>query len=929
MLGSSLSLRSRFLIAPFIGILLTIILYFSSNEIINAHTKLFQELNESNLIQISEINHSTAQLAINNTDIIALLLESEHLDEEQIYEQGKDILNRLYQLEQSLLISMENGNNTVDESSNLFEEIKTAFSAYRHENISAIEMASVDPSQALDELVLANNKLKTLNDLFLQLSEYHLVKVSQSANEVEGSLADNVYINEITSVLLLLMVWVAFYFSGNISTALSQVYDALLNLSKGDTAIKIEQHHDKYIKSLWTVVDDFKASLEINEKQKKELLTLKFAIDQHSIVTIADLKGTITYVNGKFCQISGYTKEEVIGENHEIFNSHNQPNAYWKNMYRHVLKGEVWHDEVRNKAKDGSDYWVDITIIPVKSSSEKGRFSGFMSIKTDITTRKEQEKKLIEAKAEAESATVAKSQFIATMSHEIRTPMNGVIGMAQLLKDTPLTNEQKDYLGAITRSGNNLLAIINDILDFSKLDFEAVELENISFCLERVCQECLEVVASNASENNIEYILDYPPTCPRFFMGDPARIRQILINLIGNAKKFTRQGFIRLGVCYQDDDSGNKQLMIEVQDTGIGIKEQAIKHLFNEFSQADNTTTRKYGGTGLGLSITKKLITLMNGEIGINSDYKEGSTFWANIPLAEAQTPIAQLPVNLSGIPILVLDSHIENRRIFKRMLEHMGAQVTLVSEPKEALQTLQQAEESKATYRIMIVDGSLENSGTMALTQSLRDNEQFNQLKLVVFSSAAQKGDAKLYEKAGVNGYLTKLARYETLHAILSVVLKHQQGQAIITQHSIDDVKQFVEKEINYTASVLLVEDIRVNQVIAKKLLSGIGLDVDIADNGQEAVDAVKNKPYDLIFMDCHMPIMDGYEATKIIREIELAQNKVALPIVALTANATREDREVCKKAGMNYVVTKPYQAADLAKCLQKFIPEKQNIKG
>ena len=482
------------------------------------------------------------------------------------------------------------------------------------------------------------------------------------------------------------------------------------------------------------------------------------------------------------------------------------------------------------------------------------------SFKESIIQRVKQEKVLIEATKEAEAATKAKSQFLANMSHEIRTPMNGVIGMTPLLKDTSLTIEQKDYLNAIARSGNNLLTIINDILDFSKLDFDAITLENISFNLERICIECIKLVANNQKENNnVEFIFDYHPDISRYFIGDPARIRQMIVNLLSNAAKFTKNGHVLLTVTYEFKDTEYERVAIEVQDTGIGIKADAITHLFEEFSQADSSTTRKYGGTGLGLSITKKLVTLMKGDIEVESVHQKGSKFTLSIPLAKSTSPTLPTKQSLTNVSILLCDTNMHNRQILKRLFEHMGAKTTVVNDKQQAILALYQANNDKTPYQLVIIDNALPGNDTLTLAENIKSNELYNHLKLLVFSSASKAGEASLYEKAGFNGYLSKLSRHETMLRVLTATLAHQQDQAIITQHVIEDAQTEETEKQSFNGKILLVEDVRVNQIIAEKMLTNMGLTVDIANNGQEAVKAVTQNQYDLIFMDCQMPVMDG----------------------------------------------------------------------
>jgi len=916
---ASLPLRAKFLIAPFIGGVLTFIIYITSSSIINTQNELFKDINQTDLIQISKINHTIAKLARNNSEVVSLLLKSETIDEEQIYLQGKKILNELYTIELELATAIEGSKKTIINNVDIFEEVTSAFSTYRIEVVLSLEMASVDRSQALYELNLANKKLKILNSLFLKLSENHLHHITQQANEIKGSLSERTYINELSLFFIILMFVVAFYLSDKMSTNLLQVYNALAKLAQGDTAIEVRQDKDTHINNLWLAVGGFKDAINKNQRQQRELLVLKYAINQHSIISMTDLEGLITYVNNKFSDVSGYSKQELIGNNHNILNSNDKPQAYWDEMHTKISKGKSWNDVILNIAKNGGSYWVDTSIIPIRESLDTGAVTGYMYIQTDISEQIKQQKKLVEATKKAEAATVSKSQFLANMSHEIRTPMNGVIGMAQLLNDTPLNNEQRDYLHSITTSGRNLLTIINDILDFSKLDFGAVELEEVSFNLERICLECLEVIANNQTESTIEYIFDYHPGLPRYFIGDPARVRQILLNLLSNAAKFTKQGYVILSVSYDK----NNGLKIGVEDSGIGIKAEGLNQLFDEFSQADTSTTRKYGGTGLGLSITKKLIDLMAGKISVESEYQVGSTFSISLPLPEQIDNVAVTSINnlIQNTEILLLDPSDKNNKVFKRLFEFMGADVSVVSDVDDALEYLKQGVKQANPYQLMVINNTFSESATINLANHIRENNEFDALKLVVFSASPLKGETIIYEKAGFNAYISKFSYYDNMLQVMSATLSHKIGQDIITQYSVEDAKQFRVVKETFVAKVLLVEDIRVNQMIANKMLSSIGLTVELAENGLEAVEMVEDNDYDLIFMDCQMPVMDGYEATLAIRN-NSDNKKAQLPIIALTANATKEDIVKCHQSKMDDVVVKPYQLEELQACLQQWLP-------
>ncbi|MFT6734291.1 MAG: signal transduction histidine kinase/DNA-binding response OmpR family regulator, partial [Polaribacter sp.] len=585
-------------------------------------------------------------------------------------------------------------------------------------------------------------------------------------------------------------------------------------------------------------------------------------------------------------------------------------------MNRRLIKANnelAFQNEEKNKRAD--------ELVIANEEKDKRADEFVIQLETQVIARTEE---LTLAKNLAEQAVQAKSQFLATMSHEIRTPMNGVIGMVQLLKDTHLTPEQQDYVATITRSGEGLLSIINDILDFSKLNANKLGIEIITFDLERVCQEIMELVVGTSNDKGLEFIFDYAPECPRYFLGDPSRVRQVLLNILGNAFKFTQRGFIRVGVSYRLSDTGEAQLRLEIQDTGIGLNPDAIKGLFDEFTQADSATTRLYGGTGLGLAITKKLVTLMGGVIGVNSVEGKGSTFWITGILTATESPKSTTLMSLKDVRILFLDDFEANRTLFKRLLEHMGAKPTIISDPTKVEALLIEATKSKTPFEIAILDHYMPQLSGMELGLQIRKHDSLSDLKLLIFSSVGQKGDAALFASAGFNGYLNKQSRYDTLKEILSTMLTHTTGNPLVTHHTIKDAKYTnANKPQSFSGSILIVEDNLTNQIIAKKVLVKMGLTVDIANNGKKAVKAYNANNYDLIFMDCQMPVMDGYEATATIRKIEQEKNLTPMPIIALTANTSTNDRILCEESGMNAVVTKPFKAADLSEVLTVWLPK------
>ena len=519
----------------------------------------------------------------------------------------------------------------------------------------------------------------------------------------------------------------------------------------------------------------------------------------------------------------------------------------------------------------------------------------------------------------SQAAVVAKTQFLTTMSHEIRTPLNGVLGMAQLLEDTTLTNEQRDYVHSINSSGKNLLSVINNVLDFSKLDAVNIKLEHIAFNFEQVCYECLELVVPRAIENKIEIVLDYAPDAPSYFKGDPARLRQILLNFLGNAIKFTKTGFIRLGISRQSTGHGKATLLVEVEDSGIGIQPEAIEALFDEFSQADQSTNRQYGGTGLGLAITKKLVKLMKSNINVISTPGIGSNFQFALEVELEKEKKLPKTVSLQGSRMLLVGGHPMNQQVFSGLLTSLGIDIRVINEAEEVTPTLATARASGNAFQMLMVLHGIESEQGFELAKTIRQTSGDPNLKLMLFSPFGFKGEAEKMHKAGYSAYMSRFCRLQVLNDILAALLVSHSSDALITHFSVQEQNRPQQSQAHFQGRVLLVEDIKVNQIIASKMLSAMGLQVDIANDGQEAIDCFDQQTYDLIFMDCLMPNVDGYQATEMIRQKEGDAKRTT--IVALTANASTDDNKRCKDAGMDEVVTKPFRKSDLVDCLSRYL--------
>lgn len=537
-----------------------------------------------------------------------------------------------------------------------------------------------------------------------------------------------------------------------------------------------------------------------------------------------------------------------------------------------------------------------------------------------INDREQIEQQLIMAKEQAEAGTLSKSEFLSTMSHEIRTPMNGVLGMTELLEATELNKEQREYVLTILKSGELLLTILNDILDFSKLEAGKVELETISFDLEHMIHDVLQLLMVRTSDKELELILEYPPECPRQLLGDPARLRQILFNLVGNAIKFTDRGHIRIGIQCDLTEPDVAGITLEVEDTGVGITMEQQENLFQSFTQADSSTTRKYGGTGLGLSISKQLVELMGGEIGIQSVPGKGSTFHfqLKLPLSEAPEPIHK--EDLSGVRVLLVDDNAVNRKLFGNMLDYFGTDSEILEEPQAVVHRLLDAFDSGKPFRIAILDYNMPGLDGLNLGRAIRSESKLDDLSLVMLTSSAERGEAKDFSAAGFAAYLTKPVRIDILRAALESVLGQSTSDTqFITRHRVsEDVEHVKNTEQQFKGHVLLVEDNLVNQKVASAMLTKLGLSIDVAEDGLQALDRWRHGQYDLILMDCRMPNMDGYAATRAIRAEEQGGR---IPIIALTANASQEDKDNCQNAGMDDFVTKPFRNIDLISSLNNWL--------
>jgi PAS domain S-box-containing protein len=781
------------------------------------------------------------------------------------------------------------------------------------------------------------------------------------------------------------------------------------------------------------------------EAALREQAALLGTLHQHAIISVADRAGRIIEVNDAFCRISGYSREELLGQNHRIVNSGVQSTEFWLSMWQAISHGESWHAVVCNKAKNGSQYWVDTTIAPFMNY--EGKIEKYISIRVDITAAKEQEvnlrmardqlakaaevaqlgvwiwnlgddslawdsgmyriydmpgpvaggllynywrsrvhpddvevaeaklqgaiagtdvydpvfriysrsgeiryvqaaatverdktgKALLvmginrditaqhqadvllrEAKLAADQANQAKSEFLANMSHELRTPMNAVLGMLTLLGKTELNSKQADYAAKSEGAARALLGLLNEILDFSKIEAGKMTLDPQPFAFQQVLRELSPILASNLKSKQVELLFDIDPRLPRQLYGDAMRLQQVLINLGGNAVKFTEQGEVCLSIKVLALDAAKVTLQFAVSDTGIGIAPENQALIFSGFTQAEASITRRFGGTGLGVAISQRLVTLMGGTLELDSALGRGSRFFftLELPLAVANPDQPDLPLPVpQALRVLVVDDNANVRELFKSMAESLGWQVTLADSGEQALSLLQQHQGAAKPFEAIFIDWQMPGLDGWQTSEQIRTLLPAPLAPLIVMVTANQREmllQRSAAEQALLDGFLVK----PVTASMLFDALVDAQASAMPGTSKV--LAQPVQSQRLAGMRILLVEDNLNNQQIAFELLEAEGAGIIIANHGQEALDILTANPraFDVVLMDLQMPVMDGLTATRQIRQnLALAD----LPIVAMTANAMQSDREACAAAGMNEHVGKPFEVQHLVNVLRQ----------
>ena len=626
-------------------------------------------------------------------------------------------------------------------------------------------------------------------------------------------------------------------------------------------------------------------------------------------------------------RIYGYSKAELQKMTPLDLHPPEELDFVKKQLNRHANKIPFIYTHI---TKSGERHSVEIASNGIEFQNKKA----YLSIVRNVTERQKAAMELKKAKEAAELASQAKSNFLANMSHEIRTPMNGVIGFSDLLLDTKLDGQQMEYAKTIQRSAEALLTVINDILDFSKIEAGKLSIEPIPFDLRLTLGDVAQMLAEKAEEKKIDLILRYPPDMPSHLIGDPGRIRQILINLAGNAIKFTSKGHVLINLDLQKNTGEQVTFRLSVEDTGIGIPKEKLNTIFDEFTQADASTTRKYGGTGLGLSISKQLIELMGGNLQVTSNIDKGSifSFILTLPVAkDAPAQLLNLNIDLTDIRVIVIDDNRINCKVTCEILSNLGMKSEFQLSGKSALKKMIKAAEQKAPFQIAILDYQMPEMNGETLGKKIKRHPLLKDTVLVLLTSVAQRGEANRFAKNGFSAYLTKPVYPTQLQKTLMTVWEAKQKQMpteMVTHYSVAEPTAAPEKHASdakplFETRILLVEDNPINQKLAAKMLLKLGAALEIANNGKEAVEKVCQNAYDLILMDCQMPVMDGFEATTEIRKLDNA--KGTIPIIAMTANALKGDRDQCLDAGMDDYLCKPINKSVLANTILKWVKKEQ----
>ena len=670
--------------------------------------------------------------------------------------------------------------------------------------------------------------------------------------------------------------------------------------TRGPVTVKHESQERRHLEAIW--------------KRAPMGILLLDPRDKDGVVRIIDCNKTA-------CDMHGYTRDELVGQNIDILEE--TPWGKWKDQWFAGLRKEkILQGESKHRRKDGSVFPTEYFTSLVEMDGEEW----VIGMDIDATARRAAETAMIQAKEEAELANRAKSEFLAVMSHEIRTPMNGIIGFTNLLYDTPLNAEQRDWLATIRASGETLLTLINDILDFSKIESGKMEMNLQPTRVGRSVEEAVDLLWSKANEKQIELLVSIDQDLPDWVMTDVTRFRQIVLNLVGNAIKFTAQGEVEVTVepIPASSDHGDPRISVVVRDTGVGIPADRIDRLFKAFSQADSSTTREFGGTGLGLVISRRLGELLGGTVELVKTNHSGSTFRLIIAAPPCAAPegvasntfIDEESANLNGKRVMIVDDNETNCRILRNLIKRWKMVPEIFSEPQAALDRLR----SGAPFDIALLDMMMPGMNGIELAGRILNDVTGHDLPLLLISSVGQDELRKLGDLSSFKSILHKPLRQSNLHDSMVNALGFSSTAPVQTA---PEASRFdAAMAAHHPLNVLVAEDNPINRKLIQRLLQRLGYEPELVVNGRECIEALHQKSFDVVLMDCQMPILDGYEATLRIRSGAAGADQRTLPIIALTAAAMVGDRERCLHVGMNDYLTKPVQPEALIHILRSITP-------
>jgi PAS domain S-box-containing protein len=726
------------------------------------------------------------------------------------------------------------------------------------------------------------------------------------------------------------LVVAGFVFGGVVLFLLeSTVISRLSDLSKSVTSIansgepskRLNCSGNDELSDLGNAIDSMLASLQVAQwqRQQAEGRYRAFMNNIPAIAAIKDTEGRYLYMNDPMRKYYNLKPEDILGKAISGWIPEEAAAILRQHDLEVLSTKRVLQVEEIVPTIDGTNrYWLTFRF-PLLDPDGK-LLVGTVAI--DITDRKNAEAETQKAKEMAEAANRSKSEFLANMSHEIRTPLNGVIGMTDLALGTDLTTEQQEYLQIVKLSADSLLVVINDILDFSKIEAGKVELEKVDFNLHELLEMTMKTLALRAEEKGLELLCDFAGDAPDGIQGDPTRLRQIIINLVGNSIKFTNEGEVQLHVELWNEKKTDPFIKFTVSDTGIGISAEQQKSIFEPFTQADSSTTRKYGGTGLGLSISTHLVRMMGGEMWVESELGSGTKFHFSLPFNPATSLVEPNTKSdsdlLLGSRVLIVDDNGTNRQILDLMLKRWGMIPTLVSSGMAGILELRAGMAAGRPFNLIISDLLMPEMDGFAFTEQMRNTPEISNAKIMLLSSAGRRGDAKRCEELGISAYLMKPVRQLELKTVVSNLIGIQgpvAPEAVITRFALKN-----GPNASAVLRILVAEDNPVNQKLIVRLLEKRGHSVQVVPNGREAVEILEGETFELVFMDMQMQVMDGFEATSEIRKRE-KQSGVHLPIIALTAYAMKGDRERCLDAGMDGYITKPIRSNELDDVLNQYI--------